>query len=213
MTEIGATAITLLQDITNRDLKSVSQFNEESVRAVLSEIQQNIERTGVLTEKIQEAERQAHPDTPEEERGINWGAYPADALAMVIHCESIKRNKRILLTYMMERVERLKFMRWHSDVLPQIVKEALSPHELEFFDEYDNALSEYMSTCLEGGSMLDLTLDDLPPKDPFVSIRVLQDYGEVIFSFGRLHLKKGTVHSLPADEAEPLIRQGVVERA
>lgn len=210
MTEIGKTAIALLQDVTNRDLRSMSQYDEESIRAVVAEIEQHVERTGVITRNIEEIERQANPDTPADQRFINWGNYPGDALAMVVHCESIKRNKRLLLTYMTERVERIKYVRWRSKLLPQKIKELLSPGELEFFEEYDQVLSRYMATCL-GGSYFDLTLDVLPPKSPFLSIRVLQDQGEVMFSFGRLHLRKGTVHSIPADEAEPLIREGFVE--
>lgn len=40
---------------------------------------------------------------------------------------------------------------------------------------------------------------------------MLHDYGEVVFGVGRANLKKGTFHLLPRTEAEPLIREGVLE--
>jgi hypothetical protein len=70
-----------------------------------------------------------------------------------------------------------------------------------------------------GGPVLKLTChdsacivqDQTPPKDPSIEVRVLKDYGEVFLSLGRANLKKGTVHLLPRTEAEPLIREGVLE--
>lgn len=53
--------------------------------------------------------------------------------------------------------------------------------------------------------------DQTPTKDPSVEVRVLHDYGEVVFGVGRTNLKKGTFHLLPRTEAEPLIREGVLE--
>ena len=53
--------------------------------------------------------------------------------------------------------------------------------------------------------------DQTPPKDPSIEVRVLKDYGEVFLTLGRANLKKGTVHLLPRTEAEPLIREGVLE--
>ena len=55
------------------------------------------------------------------------------------------------------------------------------------------------------------TQDQTPPKDPSIEVRVLKDYGEVFLTLGRANLKKGTVHLLPRTEAEPLIREGVLE--
>ena len=53
--------------------------------------------------------------------------------------------------------------------------------------------------------------DQTPPKDPSIEVRVLRDYGEAMTRLGRANLKKGTLHLLPRDEAEPLIREGVLE--
>ena len=51
----------------------------------------------------------------------------------------------------------------------------------------------------------------MPPKGPSVEVVVLEDFGEVAFSIGRANLAKGSSHLLPRDEAEPLIRSGVLQ--
>lgn len=63
------------------------------------------------------------------------------------------------------------------------------------------------SIVLGGG----IPQDQMPPKGPSVEVVVLEDFGEVAFSIGRANLAKGSSHLLPRDEAEPLIRSGVLQ--
>lgn len=51
-----------------------------------------------------------------------------------------------------------------------------------------------------------------PPKDLFVEVRVLKDYGEIVTDKGTVNLKKNTVHYLRRTDVELLIRQGVLEQ-
>ena len=60
------------------------------------------------------------------------------------------------------------------------------------------------------GVGLDVTLDAAPPRDPSVGVRAARDYGDVAFSTGRVHVRAGQFYFLPCDEAEPLIREGVL---
>lgn len=53
--------------------------------------------------------------------------------------------------------------------------------------------------------------DQAPPKGYVINVRVLKDYGEVAFSVGPAQLAAGSVHTLPLDEVQPLIRAGVLE--
>lgn len=53
--------------------------------------------------------------------------------------------------------------------------------------------------------------DMRPPKGNNVVVKVLESQGEMMFSFGQANLSRGTLHNLPAEEAEPLIREGSVE--
>ena len=40
---------------------------------------------------------------------------------------------------------------------------------------------------------------------------MVRDYGEVVFSSGRVALERGKSHWLPRDEAHPLLMDGVLE--
>ena len=53
--------------------------------------------------------------------------------------------------------------------------------------------------------------DAQPPKTNNVLVKVLETQGEMMFSFGQATLSRGTLHLLPVEEAEPLVREGVVE--
>ena len=49
------------------------------------------------------------------------------------------------------------------------------------------------------------------PGSACLQVRVLRDYGEVVFSSGRVALERGKSHWLPRDEAHPLLMDGVLE--
>ncbi len=53
--------------------------------------------------------------------------------------------------------------------------------------------------------------DSRPPKANNVLVKVLETQGDMMFSFGQATLDRGTLHLLPVEEAEPLIRDGSVE--
>ena len=53
--------------------------------------------------------------------------------------------------------------------------------------------------------------DPVPPDDPYVQVRVLKSYGEVLFTSGKVSLQRGKSHWLPRDEAHPLVMDGVLE--
>lgn len=46
-----------------------------------------------------------------------------------------------------------------------------------------------------------------------MQVRVVKDYGEVVFSTGPTLLKQGTMHCLPRAEAYTLVREGVLVEA
>ena len=56
------------------------------------------------------------------------------------------------------------------------------------------------------------TQDAHPPKDTSVKVRVLRDAGSLALSSSlKVELVRGSVHSVQAAEAEPLIRLGVLQ--
>ncbi|XP_043474727.1 DNA replication complex GINS protein PSF1-like [Leptopilina heterotoma] len=125
---------------------------------------------------------------------------------------ALERNKRLLLTYVSHRMERLKKMRWElGSILPPEIKANLIAPEEKWFNNYNKALASYMRTIGDGRG-LNIMKDMVPPKSLYVEVRCLVDYGKFEFEDGQVvNLKKNTHHLLPSTECETLIRQGILE--
>ncbi|KAL5984265.1 hypothetical protein ACLOJK_018369 [Asimina triloba] len=127
----------------------------------------------------------------------------ADHYGAVIHHLSLTRNKRCLMAYMYNRAEIIRSLRWKvGPVLPQEIQEKLNQSEEEYFKNHSTALESYMSEL-----DLDLTVDMVPPKDPYIQVRVLDDIGEVLLGDQSASLVCHSVHSLKRTDAEPFISQ------
>ncbi|XP_057967139.1 uncharacterized protein LOC131157186 isoform X2 [Malania oleifera] len=131
----------------------------------------------------------------------------ADHHGMVIHHLSVMRNKRCLMAYMYNRAEIIRSLRWKiGPVIPHEIQEKLSYSEEGYFKNHSAALESYMSE-LE----LDLTVDMVPPKDPYIQVRVLDDIGEVLLSDQSANLTRHSMHFLKRTDAEQFISQGLME--
>uniref|UniRef100_A0A7S0YKN5 GINS subunit domain-containing protein n=1 Tax=Polytomella parva TaxID=51329 RepID=A0A7S0YKN5_9CHLO len=198
MSELCRRGRELLQELKSYDRFTLSPFNEEIIRLIFQEIEEHDGLTKEIVAKFRQ--QQENIDDPVYDGVV--------ATTLCAHYESIKRNKRCLLIYMAERMERLKAFRWELRRLPEDQASRCCPQELQFYSEYDKVLTSYMSK--EEGVGMDLTLDCVPPKDSLVTVRGLRDIGERIFSFGAVQISRGGLFHLPLDEAEPLIRAGDV---
>ncbi|GBG75646.1 hypothetical protein CBR_g20274 [Chara braunii] len=139
---------------------------------------------------------------------VDWkDAGPEDATGVLIHHQSLLRNKRCLMAYVYDRMARIKELRWQlGAVLPAEVQRHLCQSEKTFFKDYDRLLGTYMSAV-----DVDLTVDVVPPKDPFIEVRVLENAGSMLLEDKIAHLEPNSVHLIKREEAEPLIMQGVLE--
>ncbi|GIL72573.1 hypothetical protein Vretimale_4307 [Volvox reticuliferus] len=200
MSELGRRARELLKELKSYGSHDLSPYNEELVRLIFSEVDEHNAHTETIVSELRRRQ-----EGGEEGQDVD----EATATTMCLHYECIKRNKRMLLIYMNERMQRLRDMRWILRALPEAQKARCCQSEIQFYNDYSRVLSAYMSRA-EGVGM-DLTLDTRPPKDTFVNVRGLKDAGEVILSYGRATILNGTIISLPSEEAEPLIRDGTVE--
>ncbi|GLC35973.1 hypothetical protein PLESTB_000525000 [Pleodorina starrii] len=200
MSELGRRARELLKELKSYNGLNLSPYNEELVRLIFSEVDEHNAQTEAIVSELRR--RQEAGEEGQEVDEIT-------ATTMCLHYECIKRNKRLLLIYMNERMQRLRDMRWTQRALPEAQKARCCQNEIQFYNDYSRALSTYTSRA-EGVGM-DLTLDTRPPKDTFVNVRGLKDAGEVILSYGRATILYGSIISLPSEEAEPLIRDGTVE--
>lgn len=120
-------------------------------------------------------------------------------------------NKRCIIAYHYERLNRLKKLRWeYGNNLPREVAQNLTKEELEWFTKYNDNLFNYMS-ALNDGQGLDLTLYTCPPKKLKVPFRCLKEYGEFDLDGVSYLLKKDHLYHLPLKQCEKLIHQGVLE--
>ncbi|XP_073648740.1 DNA replication complex GINS protein PSF1 isoform X2 [Tursiops truncatus] len=87
----------------------------------------------------------------------------------------------------------------------------LPAFNMEWFNRYKKSLATYMRS-LGGHEGLDITQDMKPPKNLYIEVRCLKDYGEFEVDDGTsVLLKKNSQHFLPRWKCEQLIRQGILE--
>ncbi|KAK3273352.1 hypothetical protein CYMTET_18402 [Cymbomonas tetramitiformis] len=164
MAVFGKTAVQLVQEVANMDGEGLPSFKEDVVKKVLDEVDEHHKALLNILSTVQDA-------------GLEWNQMEAnDANALMVHHESLLRNKRLLLGYVNARMNRIKKTRWHKGrALQPELKERMAPTEQQFFREYDKLLMEYQDP--RTGVGIDLTLDMTPPKDHKIEVRVMARTG------------------------------------
>ncbi|XP_055387514.1 DNA replication complex GINS protein PSF1-like [Condylostylus longicornis] len=190
---LGEKGLNLIKTL-KRSSDTIPEFDDEGVRKVLEEIK-------ILYEENCE---QAANYSTSGDRNI-W------PLLNFRHA-ALQRNKRCLLVYLNERLEKIKSLRWEfGPVIPSDIKSSLCEPEIMYFNNYSKSLANYMRSIGDGFG-IDLTSDLKPPKTLYVEVRCLKDYGKFEMENGDVvFLKKNSQHYLPRSEIEPLIRQGVLK--
>jgi len=137
-------------------------------------------------------------------------ASPVVAPWLVAQVQGMQRSKRALLVYAHERALLLQRVRWElGGALPAALASAASASERAWFEAYSAALGVYMESA--GGVELAVNVT-APPKELLVQVMVLRDAGKVALDDGSaLELKQGKRVYLRRHEAEPLIRQGLLQ--
>ncbi|CCI44558.1 unnamed protein product [Albugo candida] len=189
MTSLCTAAIDLIRELERSEWLPV--YNEEGVRKVVEELamlhDQIVEKLRVFGDEIDQ--------------------HPSVHCGLVVTHQCLLRNKRCLLAYLMARVREIKALRWEvGAVVPDAMRKSLSLAEMQFFHAYDQQLSDYM-TDLD----LDVTTDLAPPKNLYIEVRVLHDCGELMTESGVVNLEANSTHFLRRFDAEPLIRQGLLQ--
>lgn len=199
MTSFGRRAAELVREVRFAEPGLVPPHNDELVRGVLEETREHFLAIHSTARALQEAGYELET------------APPKQATAIIVHHESVLRNKRMLLAYEHERMRRIKALRWQlgKKALPGHAKAALSPSEAEFLTMYDANLRAYMGRA--SGVGLNLALDPVPPRTSKVEVRVLKSYGKIATVDGDVDLGEGTCHLLWRDEAQALVAEGVLE--
>ena len=119
----------------------------------------------------------------------------------------LKRHKRVLLSYHMERLMKIAHRLTCSKDFAQETIINLSKAETKFYHLHTDCITKYKSSI---GNHIDLFGPVIPPKDFYVQVRVEQDCGVIQTEFGRVNLNQGTLHYLKRNDVEHLIVKGLL---
>jgi GINS complex subunit 1 len=197
----GEKATELIRHITRDDHEIMPEYKYDLVEQVLKETDE------LYNENLKTS--QTVPGTHDDNIDIG----EKELMIMQVRHTAKLWNKRCLIAYHYERLNRLKQLRWdYGNNLPREIVDKLSKNELEWFTTYNNNLFSYMS-ALNDGKGLDLTLYSAPPKKLFIQVKCVRDYGQFDMEDGQpVMLKKDSIHYLPLSQCEKLIHQGVLEQ-
>ncbi|MCL7028193.1 hypothetical protein MKW94_021226 [Papaver nudicaule] len=191
----GRTASRLVKELASNEANQLSSFNNDLVDQVIKECDEHHLELQNMMRKIQN-------------EGLDiQTTRNADHFGSVIHHLSLSRNKRCLMAYVYNRAQIIQDLRWKvGHTLPQEIKEKLNHREVEYFKNHSDALEKYIS-----GLDLDLTVDMVPPKDPYLKVRVLEDIGHVPLGDQSSNLAQHSIHFLKRTDAERFISLGLME--
>ncbi|XP_038713281.1 DNA replication complex GINS protein PSF1-like [Tripterygium wilfordii] len=191
----GRQANQLVKELASSEKGQLKPFNSDLFDQVIEQCEQHHLELQSLIRKIQD-------------EGLDvQTTRNADHYGALIHHLSLVRNKRCLLAYVYNRAEIIRSFIWKvGPVLPEEIQGKLSHTEGDHFRRYSAALNSYTQ---EVG--VDLTVDMVPPKDPYIKVRVLDDIGEIVLSDKTANLARHSMHFLRRTDAEQYISQGLME--
>ncbi|KAK9507352.1 hypothetical protein O3M35_007228 [Rhynocoris fuscipes] len=190
----GDRALALIKNL-DRCQDTMPPYEDDTIRLILEEMRD-------LNQFIEEAMNSTfHP--------VTNNYMPA----VIVRQAALERNKRCLLAYQWNRLQRLREMRWEfGTILPSDIKMNLSEGEVVWFNKYSKTLANYMKK-IGGRNGLNLAQDMKPPKQLYIEVRCLTDYGKLELNTGEIiQLNKNTLHLIPRSQCETLIRQGILEQ-
>jgi GINS complex subunit 1 len=191
----GRKAVELLQELASGEKEQFARFNNDLVEQVLEECNEHHFQLETRLRKIQEEGLDVETTRNQD----HFGA--------VVHHLSLMRDKRCLMSYMYNRAQIIQSLRWKlGAVLPEEIQMKLSYSEKEYFKSYSEILGSHMSEL-----DLDLTVDMIPPKDPYIKVRVVDDIGEVLLDDQSTSLIRNSMHLMKRTEAETFVSQGLME--
>ncbi|KAI8544348.1 hypothetical protein RHMOL_Rhmol08G0289600 [Rhododendron molle] len=188
-------ACELVKEFSSSESGQLSAFNSDVFAQVIEECNTHFSQLQSLLSKMQE-------------EGLdNQTARNADHFGALIHHLSLVRNKRCLMAYVYNRAEVIRSLGWIKEApLPDEIQEKLSSSEKDYSQNHSATIRSYQ---LEMD--IDLAVDMVPPKDPYIKVRVLEDIGSVALSDQIANLARHAILFLRRTDAETYISQGLME--
>ncbi|KAI3716283.1 hypothetical protein L6452_23511 [Arctium lappa] len=191
----GRKACQLVKEFVSSDSGQLIVFNNDLFAQVIEECDGHLLQLQALLRKMQV------------EGSDNQTTKNADHFGALVHHLSLVRNKRCLMAYVHNRAEVIQNLGWTIErVLPEEIEEKLNSSEKEYFKNHSATLQSYMSDL-----DLDLAVDMVPPKDPYIKVRVLEEIGNVVLSDQLANLARHAILFLRRTDAEQYISQGLME--
>ncbi|OMP00106.1 GINS complex, subunit Psf1 [Corchorus olitorius] len=108
------------------------------------------------------------------------------------------------MAYVYNRAEIVRELAWNVGLLhelPHEIQEKFNETEEQYFKDHSKSLKLYMSQM-----NLDVNVDMVPPKDPYIKVRVLEDLGSgIILSDKTANFARHSMHFLKRTDAEQYI--------
>lgn len=180
---------TLLKDLSqNSSSRNLSPYNDEGVRISIDEFK-NLYQEFINCLRISE---------------LDSKNTSCKAKTFILITQ-LKRHRRILLTYHMDRIIRISQRMNSSNDFSQNSLNNLSKAETKFYHIHSDSIVKYKAAI---GHHLDVFGPVVPPKDFYIQVRVEQDCGIIQTEYGRVTLNQGTMHYLKRNDVEHLIVRG-----
>ncbi|CAL1403517.1 unnamed protein product [Linum trigynum] len=191
-------AYELVKELAQCEKGHLQQFNEDLFNQVIDQCTQHFLELQALFRKKQE-------------ENVAMETRNEDHYGALVHHLALLRNKRCLMAYVYNRTETIRSLSWKVGFelfeLPEEIQEKLSLPEKNYFGKHSAALQTYMADV-----GIDLNVDMVPPKDPYIKVRVLDDMGEgILLSNKTANLARHSMHFLKRTDAEQYIARGLME--
>lgn len=192
----GRKGYQLVKDFASGEKGQLKPFNSKLFDETIEESRQNQRLIQSLMRKM-------------EQEGLDvQNNRNADYYGALVHHLSLIRNKRCLMAYVHNRADIVRDLGWRVGLeLPPEIQEKLTTLEKEYFKNHSAAIKSYM-----GKAGIDLNVDMVPPKDPYIKVRVVGDIDDgIVMSDKTTNFARHSMHFLKRTDAEPYIARGQME--
>lgn len=158
---------------------------------------------------------------------------PGATAELIISALALQRNKRALLVYHRQRIDTLKEAFWEKGGMLALAfgsetdtRKHMAPVDEAFAKGYSDLCLAFKTSwygdeederdpgvqLMDAVDLLGGGTEQEPPRELFVSVRVVEDVGEIeTVGGGRMTLSKGSQYFLAREDVEPLVVMGALE--
>lgn len=189
----------MVREISRSSGHNIEPYNDAQVRASVQSLNRLYAEAAAFS-KLQEDAAWGSP----------LGTASQSDFKLLLMQHELMRTKRCLLVYHKLRLDHLARLTIELPSFPANVRAHLSKAENRFQLEYSDSLSK-LSMAYENIVSIGGPLN--PPKELFITVRVVKDCGTVQTEYGPLFLNANSFHYVRKSDVEHLITQGFLLHA